>query len=229
MPIRTVCFILLYSLYSYSQSSEFLELDADKTWTLKNNYSLNLAASYKVQLNNESKWHKPELNFSVNKKFNPNWSLLGGINNGYTIQNDNPDFYELRPWIGPRLSVPVIPRLTFQQTVKYEVRNFFYVNDDNEPYEIQSRFRYRIHVLFNLAKDVNKPNNWILETGYEWYFLKEPATGEQFSNSREFALNLIKHLKSGKTLSLGYLYERINVNRNPNATDGHTFTLGYSF
>ncbi len=220
--------MVLPPFYFWAQSNEFGELDIDKTWALKNSYTLNLAGAFKQQLNDEFKWLSPSLNLSLHKKFNPNWSLVLGLKNIYTQQTNRENFYELRPWLSPRLNVNVIPRMSFRQAATYEIRNFFY-SESQENYEIQHRFRYRVHLRLNLAKDLIKTNNWSVETGFEWYFIKEPATGEQFSNSREFNLSFIKNIKSGQSFSLGYLFERVNIFRNPNSSNAHTFNFGYSF
>ncbi len=227
--------LLIYSLaffcfqFSHSQVNYFGELDLNKSYSLHHNYSWGLGGVYKQQLNDENGWKQPSISVYVKKKFNDFWQISAGLRNIYTKQTTRDNFYELRPWISPSLNVPIIQnRLLFQQTFKYELRNFIYSNDALSN-ETQNRARYKIHFDYKLGKNKERKDIWSINTGYEWYFLKEPATGEQFSSSREFVFKLTKVRKNKQSFSISYSFEQVNIFKNPNSSNSHVYSFIYNF
>lgn len=229
LKLLTFCGIFLCFFQFYTaQNNFFSEIKIQKRKQLKNDYRLEFTFDYKGQTNNEFKWQRPYFQVALNKILNNNWSINGGIKNQFTSQTNKDNLYELRPFVGPSLSVPIIKRIAFQQAAKWEVRNFFYTEDKSNN-EVQNRFRYKMHLKILLNKDLNHVRPWSVNTGYEWFFVREPNSGEQYSNLREFSIEVTKVLNKNRSIHFNYYLDRVNEYQKPNASNNHSFTVSFGF
>ncbi len=222
-----LCF-LGYIAFFNAQQNVFSQFEIDKSKSLKHNYSIGVNFCYKQQVNDEFKWKKTSLKVYGAKRLTNNWQVKAGVSNLYTTQTNKDNFYELRPYIGPALSVPIIKRISFEQEARYEVRNFFY-EKEKQNNEVQNRFRYKLYFKVLLSKNLETKLPWSVNVGYEWFFVREPNTGEQFSNLREFFTEVKKVLKNGHSISFNYYLDRVNEFQKPNAANNHSFNISYTF
>ena len=214
------------SHFIYGQDSEvFHGLSLGTEVWKKEKWQLDAIAHWN-HLYNEPKWRRFGID-AVIKRNVTNWTLLGGLNTYYTFNTKTDDYFELRTWLGIALKTPVSHRLKLAQKLRGEWRNFFYsghLKDEN-----YTRLRYKVGFDYELSKNEETHKEWKLLADIEWYFLKDPASGERFVNSGEYSLKLVREFANQNEVGFGYILEEFSSLLNENKNKGHTFFIEYSF
>lgn len=198
---KKISFILLTSTCSvvYGQNDFFSTVGASKRKLVSEKLSYSIAADWK-HIYNEVAWDRIGTSGEVDYQQNF-WTLEAGGVVQYTFDKQISNYIELRPWAGIRLENKIIPDLSFVQEARIEWRNFLFRDAQDDNY-----IRTTLEASFNYNLDKIGLNNWLLNTGYVWYFLKNPALGERFANSQEFMMNFRK--RGRHSFLIGYKYEK---------------------
>lgn len=224
--LSLLLFVLLISSKLSSQDSYFQEFDVDADIWTKKNWTISLSGSYQFTYDN-SHWNRLGGNASVAWQLGP-WRLLGGYSMHYTFGKPFRNYYELRPWVGLRLSTIVIQeKLWFNQTAKAEWRNFLY--SKGEKYDNYERLRYKIDSKYLFKKNLEKNTQWYLQAYAEWYLLQNPSSGEVFPNSREFGVTVGYINPKNRTITASLQLDGFYANDQGGSGNGYNFVLGYIF
>ncbi|WP_158651295.1 DUF2490 domain-containing protein [Pseudotamlana carrageenivorans] len=201
-----------------AQTEFFGEFGVHKTFKIKELWVINIESNYKhaYQL---TKWRRIGLSGGISRHFGKHVTLLFGISNNYRFDPKLGDFYELSPALGADFKLPITSNLAISQRSKVESKNFF----------ISKHVHYfRARLRIELAYKFNNPN-WSMNTGYEWYFLKNPINNERFPSSREFNLTIKKKIRNGHALGLTYLRNVFLPHSDNVGVNGNTISLWYEF
>ncbi len=216
---------LLLVQYSFAQTQIFHDLSLSSSLYEKEKWQANVTALWKRFDSGQPKWDRFGASVDLRFKHKP-WTVIGGLRTTYELHKDADNFFEIRPWLGINISIPIFGELAFKQRFKSERRFFMYPNSDVSA-ENYSRNRIKPSLYYVFAKNPDKGTNWSIEGGIEWYILQEPATGERFSNTREFSVELGHTFANGQVLTFSYVHEQFNTLFNDTGKSGHT--LGINF
>ncbi|RZT00232.1 DUF2490 domain-containing protein [Aquimarina brevivitae] len=188
--------VILISAKSYTQNEFFLDVYIEKELFSLDRLSLLVETNYKHAYQ-KSRWRRGALNVKLEHQLSSNWLLFGKLVNNYRFDNILGDFYELRPSLGVGLKVPLFKKISFAQKLAVEWRNFFISRHDQY---LRSRYKVQLNYRFD------KRNEWNINSGFEWFFLRDPVLNERYSTSRRFSTFISKEIKT-VTLKLGYQRE----------------------
>lgn len=214
-------FILL-SHYAYSQHEFFHELTLEKKLIENEKWEFVGEANFKY-LYNEPAWRRWGVSFTGVRKIK-HFSLSGGLNGYYTFNRDITNFFEVRPWAALQYNIPIVADITLRQRLKYEWR-FFYTEEDNSTRENYGRLRYQIG--FDIPIPAKEESSWKIRPYFEWFFIRDPAEFERFSNERDFGLMAIKRFKNEHALSFGFTRE-VYYDLDTERQFGYLFFLAYA-
>lgn len=211
-----ICFIISPA---FSQVNQFAAIQVSKELGTFKKYDVSAAARWK-HFFSENGWSRMQVRGDISRDFN-NWRILGGLVTQFTYDESISDYFELRPWLGLRLSSPVISRLNFQQTIKFEWRNLMFT--DGSPGKTTTRARYKLGLQYDFPRD------WGAKMGYEWYFLPNKDLGTRFISSNELSFGAFVTFSHKYKLDFTYFFERFDKNNNPDAVNGSTWFLTFTF
>lgn len=197
---KKITLLLFTTTFSvmYGQKDFFTTVGASKRKLVSEKLSYSITADWK-HIYNDVAWDRLGTGLEVDYQQNF-WTLEAGGVVQYTFDKQISNYFELRPWFGVRLENQIIPDLSLVQEGKVEWRNFIFRNAQDDNY-----IRTTFEMSFNYNLDKIGLNNWLVNSGYVWYFLKDPALGERFANSKEFMFNLRK--KGKNSFLIGYKFE----------------------
>jgi len=194
--------LIIVSNYAYGQHEFFHELAIEKKLFENEKWELITEANFKYAYL-EPAWRRWGASFSGVRKIKQ-LRIMAGANGYYTFDKSIVNFFEMRPWTTLQYNIPIVANITLRQRLRYEWR-FFYTEGNNSTSENYGRLRYQIGL------DIPIPNkeksSWKLRPSFEWFFIKDPAKFERFSNERDFGLMAIKRFKNGHELSFGFTRE----------------------
>lgn len=154
------------------------------------------------------------------------WSIGGGVGGFYTFDKDIKNNLELRPYVLVGLKTSITKNMIFAQSLKGELRTFFYketVNNFNT-----NRLRYNLNVVAIINDNIEKKIKWKLRPEVEWYIQKNANVKERFVNSTEYTLTLLRESKKVE-IGIGYRYERFNRNLLVPDPNGQTISIELNF
>ena len=187
---------------AYGQHEVFHELAIEKKVIENEKWELVGEANFK-HLYNEPAWRRWGVSFAGVRKMK-RFSFSGGLNGYYTFNRSITNFFEMRPWTALQLNIPIVANITLRQKLRYEWR-FFYTNEEPTTSENYGRLRYQIG--FDIPIPGKEESSWKIRPFFEWFFIKDPAAFERFSNERDFGLLAIKRFKNEHDFSFGFTRE----------------------
>jgi hypothetical protein len=208
---------------AYGQQEFFHELVLEKKLIENEKWELVGEANFKY-LYNEPAWRRWGMAFTGVRKIK-RFRFSGGVNGYYTFNRNITNFFELRPWTALQFEIPIVSEIILRQRLRYEWR-FFYTDGNNSTNENYGRLRYQIG--FDIPISGKEEASWKIRPFFEWFFIREPATFERFSNERDFGLMAIKHFKNEHELSFGFTSE-IYYDLNNEREFGYVIMVAYSF
>lgn len=212
--------IFLPTCLCFGQTDFFTNLTVGKNFK-KDPWGFSAAADWK-HIYDDIGWSRIGVYGSAGYSYK-NWKLLGGLASQYTFDREIVNGLEIRPWLGIGLTTEIVTNLKLEQEVRLEWRNFIYHEIADENYV---RTTYNIGLNYGLEK-INLPS-WSVQSGYIWYFLKDPAAGERYADSREFRFLITKDF-SGNKLSFGYKSERFRILPSRPHSEAHTLDVTFTF
>ncbi|TXN34979.1 hypothetical protein FVB32_10300 [Flagellimonas hymeniacidonis] len=228
MRFSTVILItLLVHLQIHAQDEFFHEIELRHEVYDGEKWALDITGNWKNLYEEEAGWRRWGANATLNRKFGE-WSIIGGFAGFFTFNSEIDNFFELRPHIAVRFNLPLLDRLSVAQRLRTEWRSFLYTQGETEN-ESYQRLRYRIGTLYTLAESEEEGTAWRVWGNIEWFFLRDPALGERFPSSREYALRFIREFRNGNELGLGYKLENFFDNPNQEGNTGHIIILEFRF
>ncbi|NJL77411.1 MAG: DUF2490 domain-containing protein [Saprospiraceae bacterium] len=216
-------FILL-SHYAYSQHEFFHEIVLEKTLIENEDWEFFGEANFKY-VYNEPAWRRWGVSFVGVRKVN-RFSVFGGVNGYYTFDKNITNFFEVRPWTALQYNIPIVADINLRQRLKYEWR-FFYTEEDPTTRENYGRLRYQIGFDIPIPSE-EAESSWTIRPFFEWFFIRDPASFERFSNERDYGVMVIKSLKNEHELSFSYKMETF-YDLDTEREYGHIFLVAYSF
>ncbi len=216
---------LITNFYSIAQNEFFHELSIGTEVFEKESFYITLDASWK-HLYEEIGWRRWGLGTKATKEIN-GWSFVGGFAGYYTFHKEINNFTELRPQIGIGLNTKISRKLVFFQQMHTEWRAFFYSGSINEENYLRPKYKIGIDYILNESEEIHQ--SWNLRATIEWYFNKDIATGERFAQSRDHGLKIIRDLKNGHEIGLGYKLEIFSKLLDNKHENGHILLLEYGF
>jgi len=221
--IFLVFLFIIINHSAYSQHEFFHEITLEKKLIKNEKWEFLGEANFK-HLYNEPAWRRWGLSFAGVRKIK-RFNLLGGINGYYTFNRNITNFFEMRPWTALQLKLPIFSGVTLRQQLKYEWR-LFYTEDEPKTNKNYGRLRYQISIDIPIRD--KKESLWTIRPYFEWFFIKNPAEFERFSNERDFGLMAIKRFKNEHKLSFGFTQE-VYYDLYAEREFGYLFFVGYSF
>lgn len=216
-------FFMGISQHAYGQHEFFHEVEVEKTLIEHEKWELVGEANWK-HLYNEPRWRRWGVSVSGVRNMK-RLSFAAGANAYYTFNRSITNFFEVRPWMALQNKVSIIADIAFRHRLKYEWR-FFYTEEDPSTKENYGRLRYQIG--FDIPIPAEKESSWEIRPFFEWFFIRDPATFERFSNERDYGLTAIKRLKQEHELSLSYKIEEF-YDVHTERVYGHAILLAFSF
>lgn len=195
-------FSSFFSQYAYSQSEFFHEIAFEKKFIDREEWEFVGEANAK-HLYNEPGWRRWAVSLAGVRKFN-RVNLTCGFNGYYTFDKSIVNFFETRPWTALQLTIPMGSKISLRQRLRYEWR-FFNTEEKNSTRENYRRLRYTIG--FDIPIQDKNESSWKVRPYFEWFFIRDPAAFERFSNERDFGLIVIKRFKNEHDLSFGFTRE----------------------
>ncbi|MFN0200580.1 MAG: DUF2490 domain-containing protein [Bacteroidia bacterium] len=218
-----VLLFISISHHAYSQHEFFHELVLEKKLMENEKWELIGEANFK-HLYNEPAWRRWGASFAGARKMN-RFSLFGGLNGYYTFNRNITNFFEMRPWTAVQFKLPIVAKIVLRQQLKYEWR-FFYTEEQPKTKENYGRLRYQVGL--DIPIPAKEESSWTIRPYFEWFFIKDPAEFERFSNERDFGLMAIKRFKNEHKLSFGFTRE-VYYDLFAEREYGYLFFVGYSF
>jgi len=215
-------FIFL-SHQALSQNEFFHEIVVEKKLVEKKEWELIGEANFKY-VYDEPAWRRWGLSFSGIRKIK-RFNVMGGLNSYFTFNRDITNFFEMRPWAAAQFKFPIVKDIVLRQQLKYEWR-FFYTEAEPNTNENYGRLRYQIGI--DIPIPGKEESSWTIRPYFEWFFIKDPAQFERFSNERDFGLMAIKRFKNEDKLSFGFTRE-VYYDLEAEREYGYLFFIGYSF
>ncbi len=215
--------LLVLGHFANGQSEFFHELVLEKKLMENEKWELIGETNWKY-LYNEPSWRRWGLSFAGVRKIK-RFSIMGGTDGYYTFNNKAVDFFEVRPWTSVQHKLPLVSEWFLRQMLKLEWR-FFKTESQSFSNENYSRLRYQIGLDIPLFS--KKDSEWKVRPYFEWFFIRNPATYERFSNERDYGLMATKSFKNQHELSFNYKVEEFYTQHSEKEY-GHLFLLAYSF
>jgi len=209
---------LLWASTIQSQENYFTTVSVKKFIMESHKWQINIVGHWKKFHSNEG-WNRFGIDLNTRRILNQ-WDLHGGVVSNNTIDKSEPDYWELRPWLGIGLTNTIYGPLQFKQGFRFEWRNLIFSESSNN--KITTRYRYKLEPFCELK------NQWQVHTSYEWYILPNKDLGTRFVNSGEWGLGVAKAYPKF-TVSLNYIKEWYNKEFQPDASNGNTLALTVAF
>ncbi len=217
-----VLLFITISHYAYGQHEFFHELVLEKKLIENEEWELVGEANFKY-IYNEPAWRRWGVSFAGVRRMN-RFRLSGGLNGYYTFDRSITNFFEVRPWTALQLNIPIVADITLRQRLKYEWR-FFYTEAESSTRENYGRLRYQIG--FDIPIPGKEESSWKIRPSFEWFFIRDPAEFERFSNERDFGLMAIKRFKNEHDFSFGFTRE-VYYDLDTERQFGYLILLAYS-
>ncbi|WP_421806882.1 DUF2490 domain-containing protein [Flagellimonas sp.] len=216
-------FLFILSNQVLGQDEFFHEIVVEKNLIESEEWEFIGEVNFK-HLYDEPAWRRWGVSFAGVRNIK-RFRIHGGVKSYYTFNKDITNFFEVRPWTAVQYNIPIVGEIALRQRLKYEWR-FFYTQGDNSSRENYRRLRYQIGIDVPLASE--KKSSWVIRPYFEWFFIRDPATFERFSNERDYGITVIKSLKNEHELFFSYRLEEF-YNIDTERGNGHIFLIGYSF
>ena len=175
-------------------------------------------------LYDEPAWRRLGVSFSGIRTIKQ-FKLSSGLNSYDTFNRNITDFFEVRPWSALQFNFPILSTIYLRQQLRYEWR-FFFTKEVSNSKENYGRLRYKI--AFDFPIPSKEESSWKIRPYFEWFFIKDPAAFERFSNERDFGLMAIKRFKNEQEFSFGFTRE-VYYDLNSEKEYGYIILLSYSF
>jgi len=205
-----------------AQTEYFHELRIDHTLLEKEKWELAGEVNWK-NLYNEPGWRRWGMSFEAVHQLNK-FQLIGGGNVFYTFNRKITNFFELRPWWSAQVNIPLFRSISFRHRLRSEWRFFFNEGDNQRDNYGRIRYQGALDVPLSTKED----RSWTIRPLFEWFFIRNPAEFERFSNERNYGLFLLHELTHKRRISFGYRYETFYQIEGDHET-GHIFIVSYSF
>ncbi|HEX5169124.1 MAG TPA: DUF2490 domain-containing protein [Cyclobacteriaceae bacterium] len=202
---RLCCLMILVICFfpTFSQRSEQLWLDFQLSYPFANRYLLENTASYQTLLSKEGKWR----NLSISPVFEYvliNWiDLLSEIPIGYTNQTDGVSSFEIMPMVGARFYITQGKRIDMRFVLRYQVRAFRQIEDDDWDYSNRTRVRGEMFLCIN-GPNLFTDNLWYGFLDYEEFLVLDQQLDERFANRRRARIGLAYRLNYKHRFELSY-------------------------
>jgi Protein of unknown function (DUF2490) len=202
LPKLLAMLFIIISHSAYAQHEFFHELVLEKKLLENEEWEFVGEVNWK-HLYDEPRWRRGGISIAGVRKMN-RFSLAGGLNGYYTFDKSITNFLEIRPWTALQHHFPIVADVSLRQRLKYEWR-FFYTQEEPTTRENYGRLRYQIG--FDIPLPSGEEPSWKIRPYFEWFFIRDPAEFERFSNERDFGLMAIKRFKNEHELSFGFTRE----------------------
>ncbi len=218
MRIKFLVISVLVSVNAFTQDTYFSSLN------IKTN--LDKYRKWDVVVNAHCKWFHAKdgwtrlgADLSLRRKLDL-WDLYGGLVSNNTLDKAEPNYWELRPWLGIGLTNTIYQNLKFNQLFKFEWRNLIF--SDSDLNKVTTRYRYKLKPFYDFK------SNWRVYTSYEWYILPNKNINTRFINSSELSIGVSKAI-SKYMFILSFTKEWYNKEFQPDANNANTFALTFMF
>jgi hypothetical protein len=218
--------LILFSIIcqnAYSQDEFFHEIAIEKKLIENEKWEFVGEVNAKY-IYDEIGWRRWGVSFVGVRKIK-RFRFSGGTNGYYTFDKSITNFFEIRPWTDIQFNFPIVSKIYLRQKLKYEWR-FFFTEGNNSTRENYRRLRYQIG--FDIPLPLKEEASWKIRPYFEWFFIRDPATFERFSNERDFGILFIKRFSNEHELLFGYKTEVFYNTENEHG-NGHIVSVGYSF
>ncbi len=220
-----VCFLMLYNYGANAQTEFFHDIAVSKSYYSTDNNTVYTFTPAWKHIYNNVEWRRWSI-VGQYKRYLNMWNIGGGIGLFYTFDKDIKNNLELRPYLLVGLKTPMTSRIMFSQTLKGELRSFFY--DQSDSNFSTNRLRYNLNTVIILNENVQKNVKWKFRPEVEWYIQKVANIRERFINSTEYTLTFLKEMKKVE-IGIGFRLERFNRNFLVSDPNGQTISVEINF
>ena len=175
-------------------------------WNINDHFSWRNSAAFNVLLSDEYPWHEFNLTSTVVYKFEKYFEVTLGVYTARTKQSLSLSSYEVRPFVGFRVSTNSKKRWLISNLSRFETRQIIYSDVDHS---LSFRFRNRS----DAAVSLNRPsmamtkNNLFVFGYFEAFFNFGQEVRERFFNQFKYKLGLGYRLNDSWNFNLGFIYQ----------------------
>lgn len=174
-------------------------------WNINDHYAWRNAVAYNVLISDEFPWSEMTLTSTGVYKFNRFYEVSIGGYFAYTQQSLSLNSYELRPYIGFRITTNPKKRWLVTNIGRIEMRNLFYSDNDKST---SWRFRNRTYLAFAFTSEsMNGDNNFFVFAYFEAFYNFGEEVRERFFNQFKYKLGLGYRLSSSWSFDIGMIYQ----------------------
>lgn len=220
-----IIFIIILHEKAIAQYDFFHDIAVSKTYYSADNKNIYSVIPGWKHIYNNIGWRRWSVMGQYKRQLNM-WSIGGGVGMFYTFDKDIMNNLELRPYLLLNLKTPITKNIIFSQTLKGELRNFFYKVSDNN--FNTNRLRYNLNAVAILSENIDKKVKWKLRPEVEWYIQKNANVKERFISSTEYTLTLLKEMRKVE-VGIGYRFERFNKNFLVSDPNAQTISIELNF
>lgn len=167
-------FIVLLSLYFFAVSAradimDDYRLTAFPYYTFSNHITVFGQLGYELNRNAHTQTYNllsPGVYYTVN----PWLQLWGGLNDRYNQNSDQADTFLLRPFIGPKLSLPNKWKWDLYNLTQYEYRATLNFDTHDWSFDNRIRSRFEANIPLTAAEHAWKPRTWYSITSVEPFY-----------------------------------------------------------
>lgn len=217
-----ILIFLTTSNFSFGQKFNFTNFFIEHKGSLDSGWTYSGSVFWKHSYTSHP-WRRIGINASAAYEINRILFVSGGTLVQYTFDKEIVNSTEIRPWVATKLVSQFTNWINFEQMYQVEWRNFLYKSHQNDSY-----VRTNYDIAINLRPQRSKLKNWGIQTGYNWFYLKEPAFGERYSDSREFRILINRYFSKSK-ISVGYKREKFRSIQSRPPTLANTLEASFSF
>jgi Protein of unknown function (DUF2490) len=191
------------TVQTQAQQDEQLWFDFQLSYPFGGRFLLENTTTYQTLLSSEEKWRS----ISISPTFE--WSvftwldLLGEVGIGYTLQKEGSNSWDIMPMVGGRFFVTQGRRIDTRFVVRYQLRYFRQIEDEDWDTSNRTRLRGEIFVCIN-GPNLFTDKLWYVLADYEEFIVLDQQLDERYANRRRARIGLGYRLSYKHRFELSY-------------------------
>ena len=178
---------------------------------LQKGFTLNTEFSYRTTLNKNDKWSSYSVTPNIGKSFSKRVDAMLYFGVFYTHQQTAFNTWELRPGIGVRYHITTNKRILLGAILRFEQRNFYFINTENWTHNIRSRLKLESTSLLN-GNSFAQDGLWYIVADAEVFWIMDNQLEERYVNRVRFQAGFGYKLNNKWRFEAIYCYQLSKTN-----------------
>jgi hypothetical protein len=180
---------LFFTAFQSKAQDEQLWFDYQVSYPFGGRYLLENTTTYQTLANPENKWRSLSISPTFEYTLFTNLDLLSEVGIGYTLQTEGSNSWDVMPMVGGRFFITQNKRVDTRLVLRYQLRYFRQVQDDD--WDVSNRTRVRGEVFVS----INGPNLYrdkllYALADYEEFIVLDQQVEERYANRRRIRIGL---------------------------------------